>query len=416
MASKMANMNKRQPLTLDEIFFVIVMGIGLNPNVAGFEMSKSISYCFYAIWVCLAFYKASNERLVCDYGIKPLGVRIAAPKIAMVVYSLLLSALGLSDSGLVGGLNQIASFVVPIAAVYLFGSKTIDLIFYSCIISTAFVIPFTVFFYGPECLIAPFRAVFDSRASNPFETSQFTFTASYLCVYYSCLDKNRRPGKIIASLFMCFIGFKRIVLVALMFVMLLNFILIRVAPQSKESIVARSLICIGLGCFAYISLLYSGFIEDLMSTSSINVMGRNYYWQVAVDNSAFNLFYLGQGVNSLQKLLTTYYSYLHVGGVHCDILKMYYELGFIGFALWLYYYLGYIPSWLKRRNAHQTLVAYGLVTMFQFVLFFTDNVDTYLGSQLVYCSIPMIIWIDECRRSCQSSGRYPDNLRLNRFV
>lgn len=397
MASKMDNNREIQSLTLDEIFFIIVMGIGLNPNIAGFEMPKSISYCFYAIWVCLALYKASSIRLVRDYGLKPLGIRFAAPKIAMVVYSLLLSLIGLSDSGVVGGLNQIASFVVPIAAVYLFGTKTIDLIFYSCVISTAFVIPFTVFLYGPTCLFAPIRAVFDSTASNPFETSQFTFTASYLSVYYCCLDKNRRPGMMITSLFMCFVGFKRIVLVALVLVLMLNIICSRMTLKYKESVLVISLTCIGLGCFAYIALLYSGFIEDFMSASSINVMGRNYYWKVAVDNSTFNLLYFGQGVNSLQKLLTTSYSYLHVGGVHCDILKMYYELGFLGFVLWLYYYLIYIPSWLKGRDVHQTLIAYGLITMFQFVLFFTDNVDIYLGSQLVYCSIPLIIWIDELR-------------------
>lgn len=397
MTSKMDNNGEIQSLTLDEIFFIIVMGVGLNPNIAGFEMPKSISYCFYAIWVCLAFYKASNARLVRNYGLKPLGIRFAAPKIAMVVYSLLLSLIGLSDSGIVGGLNQIASFVVPIAAVYLFGSKTIDLIFYSCVISTAFVIPFTVFLDGPTCLLAPFRAVFDSTVSNPFETSQFTFTASYLCVYYCCLDKNRRPAKIAMSLFMCFIGFKRIVMVAFVFVAMMSFVSSHLAPKYRVPFFGVSLICIGLGCFTYISLLYSGFIEDFMSTTSINVMGRNYYWQVAVDNSAFSMLYFGHGVNSLQKLLTSSYAYLHVGGVHCDILKMYYELGFIGFVLWLYYYLRYIPSWLKGRGASQTLIAYGLITVFQFVLFFTDNVDIYLGSQLVYCSISLSVWANELR-------------------
>ena len=199
------------------------------------------------------------------------------------------------------------------------------------------------------------------------------------------------------SLFMCFIGFKRIVMVAFVFVAMMSFVSSHLAPKYRVPFFGVSLICIGLGCFTYISLLYSGFIEDFMSTTSINVMGRNYYWQVAVDNSAFSMLYFGHGVNSLQKLLTSSYAYLHVGGVHCDILKMYYELGFIGFVLWLYYYLRYIPSWLKGRGASQTLIAYGLITVFQFVLFFTDNVDIYLGSQLVYCSISLSVWANELR-------------------
>lgn len=41
----------------------------------------------------------------------------------------------------------------------------------------------------------------------------------------------------------------------------------------------------------------------------------------------------------------------------------------------------------------ETFNAYVLITLFMFVLFFTDNVDIYYGSQLLFAAIPMVIWV-----------------------
>lgn len=387
--------NQKTHLAVDELVFIISMGFALNPGVASFEMPSIIPYCFFAVWVCLSLFKASNSKLVKDYGLKPLGIRLAAPKVAMLVLSVALFVFKIARFGLVGGANQILAFAIPIAAVYLFGSKTIDLIFYSCLVSMAFVVPFIMLLCGPSSIFGPIYSLFDPMALNPFETSQFTFTASYLCVYYCCIDKRKSTGKALGSLLMCFMGFKRIVLLAFCFAFLLDAVLKRLSFDIRKSTYIAIMTLVGIGCFAFVALMFSGFIENVMSLLSINVMGRNYYWQVAIDNSVFSLAYLGQGVNTLQKLLTTTYSYLHVGGVHCDILKMYFELGFIGFVLWLYYYLLYLPKWLLGKGATCTFEAYALITIFQFVLFVTDNVDIYLGSQLVYCAIPLVLWMNE---------------------
>ena len=395
MKSNAKNIVTEKALTFDGAIFILCMVFALNPNIAGYKVPTVVPYCLYALWVFLAICKVSSARTVVDTGLKPLGARLAAPKIAMILYTAILVVTGVSDYGVVGGLNQLASFAIPIAAIYLFGATAIDLIFYACVFSAALLIPFTVALYGPSCIVAPFLSVMDSTVSNPFETNQFTFTATYLCVFYCFLDKRKITSRVVLSLIMCFIGFKRIAVLALLVAALFKYISKNMTPRSRFAIYRGVLLCLGVGCFAFIFLLYSGFIKDLMSLFSVNVMGRNYYWQAAVDNSVFSITYLGQGVNTLQELLTTNYSYLRVGGVHCDILKMYFELGFVGFILWLYYYLVYMPRWIARSGAVLTFEAYAIVTLLQFVLFFTDNVDIYLGSQILFCTIPMALWVTE---------------------
>ena len=236
--------------------------------------------------------------------------------------------------------------------------------------------------------------MFNSLAFNPFETHQFTFTAAFLSVYYLLIDCERGRGiKTITSLTMCFMGFKRIVLLAIFVVVVVHVIHSHLGKKAGAQIYSAGLFLLAVCCFVFVVLLYNGFISSWMSGHSLNVMGRNYYWQATVDNSVFSPLYIGAGVNSLTHLFTTSYSFLHVGGVHCDILKYYYEIGFFGFLCWLGYFLVYLPAWIRKVCGEETFNAYVLITLFMFVLFFTDNVDIYYGSQLLFAAIPMVIWL-----------------------
>lgn len=396
MTSYLIRPRMRDRLTIDELVYIVSMGVALNTSVAGYDIPEFVIYGIAIFWIVIALCRTITiSELPLNRGLKPLAIHFAAPKITIVAYSYLLLLLDLVPSGDFGGINQIIAVALPIASVYLYGEKTVDLVFLSCFVSFLFVVPYTCILEGPDSLLAPLRAVFDSTANNPFETHQFTFTAGFLLVYYSLIDREKGyKWKAFGSFAMCFIGFKRIALLAILVVIAVKAIHGLLGKRFNEGFYSAGLVCLAIVSFGFVALLYNGFVAEWMSSHSINVMGRNYYWQVAVSNSYFSPFYLGAGVNSLTHLFaSSLYSYLHVGGVHNDILKYYYEIGFVGFVCWISYLLVYLPSWLRKNCGNRAFEAYTLTVLFMFVLFFTDNVDIYYGSQLLFAAIPMVAWL-----------------------
>ncbi len=87
-----------------------------------------------------------------------------------------------------------------------------------------------------------------------------------------------------------------------------------------------------LFCYFYIYIMTDGDVfYDFIQSMGINVMGRDYYYRAIMDYAQFKPSFLGIGRNVVTQLLNTELSYLHVGGVHSDIIKMYVENGFILF-------------------------------------------------------------------------------------
>ena len=87
--------------------------------------------------------------------------------------------------------------------------------------------------------------------------------------------------------------------------------------------------------------------------------------------------------------MTGQYSYLNVGGVHSDILKIYIENGFILFGLWLWYYLIAITKSFAKKINTSTAVLFFTLTIYTFILYFTDNVENYFIYQIFYICIPI---------------------------
>ena len=69
-----------------------------------------------------------------------------------------------------------------------------------------------------------------------------------------------------------------------------------------------------------------------------------------------------------------YDGYLYV---HSDILKMYVEIGFPLFIIWLYYYFIYITHYIRSKFGMQQSMGYFVCITFTFVLYLTDNTESY---------------------------------------
>lgn len=393
-------------LDLLAVAFILSMGVALNPTILRdyalpyiFQVSISIFWVVFALIKMLAARSvlwAANGRHDRTW-IAFIGLvrSYAGPKLLIWGYGVLLFVIGIADESYASsGYTQIMSLLLPLAALFIFKGKTVDYIYYACVVSFIPILMLTCISQGVECLVAPLRAIVDPQTVNPFENHQFTFTTAYLFVYYLCIRGRSGRGDLvpaILSALMTFMGFKRILVLSLCVVVLAYFVMGRLSDRGKRWVC--HLVGWGLAatCILFVSVVYACRSLDLTDELGVLTMGRIYYYKVVVDNTVFSPSFMGIGLNAVSRMLTQDYSYLGVGGVHSDVLKYYAEIGFIGFLFWLWAYLFKIPRYLEKHFGLNAACAICLINILTFTSFLTDNIDIYLGSQFLFIAIPVTV-------------------------
>lgn len=411
----------RSPVRFDlaGLLFILTMAIALNPSVMGMNLPQGIVVGITVFWLLAALLLALGKRAKIAESARRLAECggsafsyltkcFLVSKLAIWVYGILLFVVGVGASQYFStGYTQIASVVLPLCALYLFRNKTIDYLFWACVVSFIPVVMFTCLEEGFGCLIAPFQSMVDSVSRNPFENHQFTFTAAFLLVYYLCL-KDERGSRDVLSIFVCSVmvlmGFKRILVLSLVAIIALSFVCDRVSPRTRRGICRAASVCLFVGCWIWVWLIYSGAFFQIIDDYGIQTMSRVYYYQIVVDSTSFSPFFPGLGLNAVSNMLTSTYAYLGVGGVHSDVLKYYAEIGFVGFLAWTWFYLLSLPRLIERRFGDKAAYGFYLVNIFAFIVYFTDNIDIYLGSQLLYVAIPFVYAMTKSDGSDESSG------------
>ena len=107
------------------------------------------------------------------------------------------------------------------------------------------------------------------------------------------------------------------------------------------------------------------------------------------------------------EILNTTLSYLRVGGVHSDIIKMYVENGFILFGIWLWYYLIYILKFYKKTYGIKEAVLYFGVVIYLFTLYLTDNVEVYFICQIMATMIPITYALKRKEQNYNEYKKFP---------
>ena len=80
-----------------------------------------------------------------------------------------------------------------------------------------------------------------------------------------------------------------------------------------------------------------------------------------------------------------------IRALHNDFLKMYIELGFIGFCLWVFWWLLKMPKILQKRYGIKKVFVCLLLVLYAFVLYTTDNAESYTYFQMQLAAFIMYI-------------------------
>lgn len=361
----------------------IIFGIDtFLEDLLGFQ-TFYISYLLE--FFCILFYVVSHKigKSTFNYKIKI----IIAFYIIPIIYSFLIFFVHKVEFNYYSrAISTTLWTIIGVLSAYFFvkelGAKAVNLFFYTCCVLYLSFVIYTVIDYGiietiKELVSFNFN---DSEVFSLLERHQLIFCFSLFFVYYLFKSKTRgRFTKILISLFFLFIGFKRIVFIGLILVILLKLIFLLFRYRKDRIILGLmlSIFSIVVG-FLFVYMIKSGVLEELLSIYNIDSMSRMKMYNEMGDTYYFGLNFLGNGRGFTTRYFDTNLSLQNqnAGALHSDILTLYIDLGFMGFFIYSLYFLFLIPYFISRKFKEDFTLLFALA-VYTYFLYFTDNTLTY---------------------------------------
>ena len=313
-------------------------------------------------------------------------------------------------------LYQLLILAMLIAPGAMFGKKAIEYTAQGFILANTLVLLDTMRRVGVGATISGFAQFMmsagtkDNIVSMNLEVQDLTFGIGILLVYYLVAgqEEHWRKFYILALGFYFITGFKRILFPAVAAGLFYHLVINRMSKkmQVKTSVaIGISLMAISIG---YVILIRTGFVFDVADKFHINLMGRKRLWGHITNYYSISPTYMGIGFGRVSKILEV----AEVTGnrrLHCDVLRLYVELGMPMFLLWclLTYVITY--TFLNKTYSLRSARVYFAITVLMFVTFMTDNTIEKYCPQIAWHVLPLATVLSD-------KEAFADSLRKRSFL
>lgn len=298
-------------------------------------------------------------------------------------------------------LFQTITIIYAVFMCYLLEDRAINWLFFSMCTTNTAIMLLEMPKYGIQesissvvtCLITFGQAEGFVRA---LEIHDITFLFGQFFIYYmmfapkrSKSEKRLRRCGVFLSLFFILLGLKRSVLPAVLLVCIYVKFL-RMLKKPNKMILATG-IALSLFFYLYLYLTRSGILVAFLESLGIDMMGRDVLWSLPNEYYELSPFWKGLGFESVTDLVNTWH---HQGLInrayplHNDILRIFIELGALGFTLWAgINYILYPAYWMRFDS--ETGLLYMAVLCYMTVTYLTDNTAFYFWSCIGLRLLPM---------------------------
>lgn len=341
----------------------------------------------------------------------------------IVVYTVISMYIWITDfsalSSISGGAQKIffqtVTIIYAICMCYLFETRAINLLFLCMCITNASIMLLEIPNYGiVQSIISVVTCVITFGNADGFvramEIHDITFLFGQFLIYYlmfapkeTASEKKIRYLSIGLCIFFMLVGLKRSTLPAVA----LMCCYVKVLRMTKKP--QRLIIATGIGLFlffyGYVYLSRSGILVEFLESLGIDMMGRDVLWSLPNDYYEFSPLWKGLGFDKVSELVAMWVEQGYLNRpypLHNDILKIFIELGALGFTLWAgIQYILFPIFWMKRYDT-ETALLYMAILAYMSVTYLTDNTAFYFWSSIGLRLIPMSysyrIFIAERRR------------------
>ena len=386
-----------------DALFIVSLVIIFSQYIGVFSLNFYTQYVVAAVWVLydwMIVIGSTHSRKNKSDDIEFFKGIFLRPWQVIFVFSILMFALGMGENVplktyLVNNVCIQINFLFAFAALRRIKNRTLQDSIVALIIVFVLVLIKAVIQRGPLVVFSVAIEILtslNSTGNNPFEIADCTFAAGLVLLIYIFYGRNKSKKE---SRYLCIcsafilLGFKRIQFLSLVIVVLIGIILMMIKSETFKNIWMNvfSVITIAAGSL-YVYLLEKD--DFIMAWTGLD-LGRRRLYMFMNDYYDFTVEYIGRGYGFSNKFVSLNTSFKIIA-LHSDILRMFVELGFIGFYIWLVYYLIIARKKITRRYGIYRGQQYFFMTAYLMVLYFTDNTINYFASQYFYCIlIPSLI-------------------------
>lgn len=209
--------------------------------------------------------------------------------------------------------------------------------------------------------------------------TQYAFIFGVFLLYFCIIKKNVKY--IIFTTLMLYLMNKRIAMLASVMMLVVYDIIIYVVkqkPEWKQKIPQYLSLAATLGFVAYVIFLCvvnleGQFVQDLTS-------GRSLAWDAVKNEYGLSTIWLGKGIGDVVNLLGRLQYPNYTTNLHNDLLKVYIEIGTLGYVIWIVSHFAtcYWISKKKNLDFKKSLFLY-LVMIYTLVNYMTDNIMVYVN-------------------------------------
>lgn len=329
--------------------------------------------------------------------------------ISTIIWVFSFAAFRTMTAGFFSVIYQLIGLGVAVATLYLFGEKGIWYCLVSmCLANTLIVFQVMQEGGGPALflqefvtLILTFGADTGTMMGN-VEIHDLTFAFGPFAIYLIWRRKEMHYFLLPMFLTVLFlmVGLKRIEVGA---ILLPLFICLLIKARKKEpdgAILTVGILLMLIG-FLYVIFIRFGLFYFLEEVLGLDTKGRNMIYQYLNTQYEISPFYFGKGLgfDRLEWEQTgMIWNRIGQDAYHNEFLRMYIELGFVGFFIWLWFHFAYrLRRFSKRQGGDGGLLCLAYM-IYLFITYLTDNTLFYYYTNVTIFLLLMSYQMEELEK------------------
>ena len=235
----------------------------------------------------------------------------------------------------------------------------------------------------------------NSRFIRAIEIHDITFVMGVYVIYFLFFCPQERLRFLYAgiALFLFFAGLKRIAFLSLLLGIAFAIFCLLLGPKGKRRTLIITAFAIVALCYFYIVIIQNGTFMRVCIEHDIELNGREKIYNFIANFYEVSPTYGGKGYEFCVQLLKSMHGtkdqVVDITAVHNDILKMYVEMGFWGFFVWIMGYYVYQTHWYISRCGELVAVCFMSINIYMLITYLTDNTMFYYWSSMAVRLLPM---------------------------
>lgn len=365
-----------------------------------YYFSIGVGLSLFVLMLCLLI--TNKNAYVNKKEFRYSAITLLLPEIILILYSFVIVMFNYSSGSIAvekyisRSLLFVSAMLASIGITGLYKKNAVNIIFKSAVLNyMIYIIVFiksngiaNLFYYTYLTIIG------NEGVKSILEAHEVTFVFGLLFLYYFFTGYNENKKKVIICLVFSLLGFKRIMAIAIILVLVIYYAINKLKKSNFFIKRMNIIITIGLVIFSYfwLYLVKNNSMQSISEDNSINFMGRLGLYELISNEFKLDVFFEGRGLGYISVWGEKYQYITNGTALHSGIIQMYVENGFILFFLYLINKVYFNSRRIMKKTNNKNYIMYLMIILYTIVCWSTDNVATYYNYLIASNIITLVLF------------------------